>query len=275
MAYFDYVQDRKAAGGKTFISLKRWQYYRSRYSHDRLVYYGLKKKMPKRKGIHGGFPGQGPWKKRRAFRQGFDRVGGNYRRFPQSGGELKWLDTNLDVAALTAAAQFIPSEGLLNTIVQGTGESQRVGRKTVIKKIHMRYNLNLFAGISQANHEDVRVILYVDKQANGAIGTAITILQTDNFQSYRNMENVGRYTVLMDRMHAMNHSAAGGNGTAIETCTTTSNYRFNKNCNIPIEFSGANGTIDEVRSNNIGLMVLCATGGVVKFEGICRIRYTD
>ncbi len=212
---------------------------------------------------------------RKRFKRGTDRVGGYYGRYNTTGGELKWVDADLDVAALTAAAQFIPSTGILNTIAQGTGESQRVGRKCVIKKIQLKYNLNLFAGISQANHDDVRVILYLDKQANGAIGTVATILQTDNFQSFRNMENVGRYVVLMDRLHIMNHSAAGGNGTAIETCTKTTNHSFYKDCNIPIEYSGANGTIDEVRSNNLGLMVLTATGGVTKFEGIIRLRYSD
>ncbi len=190
-------------------------------------------------------------------------------------GEMKWLDTDLDIAALTAAGQFVPTTGTLNVLVAGVGESQRVGRKVIIRKILLKYNLNLFAGISQANHEDVRVILYKDKQANGAIATVTTILQTDNFQSFRNMENTGRYQVLYDKLHAINHAAAGGNGTAIETVTTTRNYSFYKDCNIPIEYSGADGLIDKVRTNNLGILILGATGGVCKFEGICRLRYTD
>ncbi len=79
----------------------------------------------------------------------------------------------------------------------------------------------------------------------------------------------------MDRTHDVNHLAAGGNGTAIETVTKTKSYSFYKDCNIPIEYSGANGTIDEVRSNNLGLMVLAATGAVCKFEGVIRLRYAD
>ncbi len=231
-------------------------------------------RMSKRKGIHGGFPGQGAWKKRKVFRKGFDRVGGNWARY-QQGGELKWFDINLDVAALTAAAQFIPADGNLLIITQGVGESQRVGRKLFIKKVQIKYNLDLFAGISQANHENVRVIIYKDKQTNGAIATATTILQTDNYQSFRNLENSGRYVVLMDKTHSLNHTAAGGNGTAIETCTRTQNYSFYKECNIPIEYNAATGDIAEIRSMNLGIMVLCATGGVVKFEGIARFRFSD
>ncbi len=265
MARYSFEQYVARNRGKGYYLLSRAEYYK-KYGRDMSAAQSGWTKRKRRNS-------NGPPAKR--FKKGYDRVGGNWGRYRTSGGELKWFDLDLDVAALTAAAQFIPADGNLLIITQGVGESQRVGRKIVIRKIQFRYNLNLFAGISQANHDDVRVILYKDKQTNGAIATATTILQTDNYQSFRNMENVGRYTVLMDRMHALNHTAAGGNGTAIETCTNTKNYKFFKECNIPVEYNAATGDIAEIRSNNLGIMVLCATGAVVKLEGVIRFRYTD
>ncbi len=100
------------------------------------------------------------------------------------------------------------------------------------------------------------------------------ILEADDFQSFNNLTNKGRFRTLMDRTYDVECSSGGGDGTTEDYGEGTINDTFFKKCNIPIEFSAGTGAITEIRSNNIGLLLLSKDGNVA-FESSMRLRFSD
>ncbi len=203
--------------------------------------------------------------------RGFARIGGYYGRFSGSraGVEWKFHDVDLDDALISAAGTITPT---INIIAQGVTESTRVGRKCTIRSIQWRYALNIPSQAVMANSSDIiRVIVYLDKQANGATAAVTDVLESDNFQSFYNLSNSGRFVMLLDRTHTIYAP------TAIAGPVTGEQYlgrTWTKRCNLAIEYSGVNGTIGEIRSNNIGVLFL-AKDGVVLLDSKFRLRFTD
>lgn len=219
--------------------------------------------------------GKGPGRRggSRAVVPGYTRTSGYYGRFPSgSQVEQKFHDIVSDDTSVASAGDIQP---VLLTIAQGTTEVTRIGRRIVIRKIQWRFQLQLDATTDQAQTSDVvRVILYQDKQANGAAATVVNILETADYQSFRNLAESQRFNVLMDRTYDLNVPAAGGNGTAIETTEFVVSDSFYKDCAIPIEYNATTGAITEIRSNNIGCLLI-SKAATADFFSQFRFRFTD
>lgn len=190
--------------------------------------------------------------------------------------ELKFKDVGLSKTDITQAGQVFGT-GSLITIPSGTGESQRVGRKVWIKNIGFRFTLNLpgvpngVAGISEV----VRMILYLDKQCNGVTALPLDILEDDDYQGFNNLSNKERFTIMMDKRITLNRQATGSSDVINFHAEISHEYNMYKKCYIPVEYSGTDGTIDEIRSNNIGLVFFSKVGAVADFHGHIRFRFTD
>ncbi len=131
------------------------------------------------------------------------------------------------------------------------------------------------AGATPKSGDTVRVILYLDKQVNGATASATLILESANYQSFNNLSNSGRFCTLMDRTYTLNHTNLASDGAGV---VSSSNIfvddSFYKDCNIPIEFNSTSGVITEISSNNIGVLLLAKVGEVA-FESKMRLRFSD
>lgn len=218
--------------------------------------------------------GPPPKKKAIAFVPGRDRVGGYYGRY-QKGGELKFLDVDADDAIIAAGGVITDT---VNVIAQGTGESQRIGRKVTLRSIYWRGKVTLptleLEG-SPGESERFRFIMYLDKQCNGAAATGTDILAAVDPDSYRALDNSGRFSILMDRMWTMNYLTCSHFAVnSFSFSSVTRNFSFFKRCDIPIEYNGVNGTIGEIRSNNIGLLII-SEGGTGALISKLRLRYSD
>ncbi len=191
--------------------------------------------------------------------------------------ELKFHDIDVDDAVI-AQNGTIQNGGSVCLIGQGVTEGTRTGRKAVVRSIGWRFNMTLSTQASIANSADVvRVLMYLDKQANGATATVTDILESDNYQSFNNLGNKSRFLTLMDRTYDLSAQAGAGDGTTNDTGPVEESDTFFKKCNIPLEFSGvANpSVITEVRSNNIGVLLLSKNGGLVVFDSKVRLRFSD
>lgn len=219
-------------------------------------------------------------------RTGRTRTTGYYGRYKGAVGEMKFQDFDVDQNPIAAAGSILGtsiSAGSLSTIPQGQTESTRIGRKSVIRQINWRYTVVLpgTAGVNaMVNDSDsVRIILYLDKQCNGVTAVAggdTGILQTAVFHSFNNLVNKGRFLILMDRVHDLNHITGGSDGATGDTGEVSTSGTFFKKCNIPIEYDSAldTGVIATIRSNNLGC--LCFTRrGLARIESVMRLRFTD
>ncbi len=246
------------------------------------------------KGTFVGARGGGPYRlqqygrrirarRQKRWRAGFTRTAGYYGRFSGAGAiENKFHDIDID-DALIAQNGTIQTPGLggtasCNTIPQGVTEVQRIGRKCTIRQINWRWTIELAeidGGTDPQNVEAVRVILYLDKQANGATSTVAGILESDDYQSFNNLANKSRFRILMDRNYVMTSPAGGGNGTNSDWCGNIATDSLYKKVNIPIEFDSTTGAITEIRSNNIGVLLLSKGGNLCSFASKMRLRFSD
>lgn len=207
--------------------------------------------------------------------KGYLRTGGNYGRYNPSGGpfsqELKFFD--LAIASTTIPTTGEITKASVNTIAQGTTQSTRIGRKIVIKKLLWKFVVTLPEAGNMTQASDIlRIILYVDKQCNGATAAVLDIIDSTSLSAFRALDNSQRFNILMDKTINIFSSAGSGNGTASDSAEKHIAMRFYKNLSIPVEFSSTTGAITEIRSDNIG--VLCISHqGYVGIEGFMRLRY--
>jgi len=190
--------------------------------------------------------------------------------------EVKFHDVDVDDASVAQAGTILIDS--LVKIAQGTGESQRDGRKILVTAIGWKFNLSMqfSENTGQPADDVVRIMLYLDKQANGATAAVTDLLETDNYQSFNNLANRGRFKTLMDRTYTLNRTAGGGDVGAANTnwAGFEIDDSFYKKCAIPVEFSAAAGAITEIRSNNIGVLIISKTGAVGVLDSKARIRFT-
>ncbi len=190
-------------------------------------------------------------------------------------GEIKFHDLDIDDAVVSTGGTIAEDSCL--TIAEGNGESDRIGRKITVRSIHWKYSMQMPNQSQAANaSEDLRIILYLDKQTNGAAATVLNILESADYQSFRNLSNSGRFQILHDRTYSLNAQGGGGDGTTNFTTEVTRSVTWSKQVNIPIEYdnSATTGVITSMRSNNIGVLTISRDGRPV-LDSKMRIRYTD
>jgi len=215
-----------------------------------------------------------PKKKLTTSEQGIMRTGGYYGRYnnPLGNSEKKFFDTAKALTTVANTGTILNSS--LNLIVQGATESNRVGRKVVLRNIYFHGSVSLPAtNVDSETSEIIRVIVYCDKQTNGAAATVTDILKDADYRSFRNLANQERFVILKDKFYDLNASCQ-----STVTAQTTGDFGYHikmyKKLDIPLEFSGATGAITELKSNNIGIMAI-SEAGVGEINYICRVRYSD
>ncbi len=188
--------------------------------------------------------------------------------------ELKFHDVVFDDAVIDVGGTV---EDSIVKIPQGVTEVQRLGRKCTIRKIGWRYELILpeIDALATASSSDiVRVMLFHDSQANGATAAVLDILETANYQSFNNLVNKGRFNILMDKTLTLNYQTLASDGAGVvSSAMVTKSGTFFKSCNIPIEFNSTAGAITEIKSNNIGVLLI-SKNGLLALNSQFRIRFT-
>ncbi len=198
---------------------------------------------------------------RKTFRKGYDRTGGFYGRM-SSGREMKFHDVDVDDVAVAAGGTISASS--VNLIAQGVTESQCLGRKCTIRSIGWRWVISLLeedAVPIPAAPDEVRVVMYLDRQCNGAAATVTDILESANHLSFNNLANKSRFLKLYDQEFTLNFNGLASDGAGVVSAGQVDvTGSFYKKCNIPLEFDSTTGALTEIRSNNIGVMLLSRTG---------------
>lgn len=190
------------------------------------------------------------------------------------GGELKFFDQAISFATPSSSGTIF--SGSMNPIVQGASEVNRIGRKCTVKRVDARFILQLAGDEDVLDSSDlVRIIVYLDKQANGAIATTLGLLESADLLSFNNLEENSRFRRLMDKTFLIQ---AGGGGLGADAAAKKSvrcfkYIKWGMNVNIPLEFSGAAGVIGEVRSNNLGFLAI-SLNDKATLSSETRIRFT-
>jgi len=219
-------------------------------------------------------------------------------RRPPPNGEVKFHDNGAGYTTLTNVGTpttpphlQIPSFCL---IPQGDLNHQRNGAKIMLTKLTFRFgvmidtNSNLTLNSLVQTSSAWRVILYIDTQTNGAAAAIGDVFDTSianehAFDVYNNLYNTGRFKTLMDKYINLDGIAPTFNADNKNYVQAGQMKEFKKTIplNLPVTFTGTDGTIGTIRTNNIGCFVFCNSfGGTTdaaqrKFAYRFRLRFTD
>lgn len=206
------------------------------------------------------------------FVPGVERVSGYYGRYAPVGSEMKFFDTQLSFTFDTTTE--VPATGQLVLIPQGVTESQRIGRKCIIKSIEVTGSMTNSPAAAANASVNAYLWLVWDKQCNGAAAAVADVFSNTGTPAEftRNMANSSRFVILKKWIKVFDASA----GVTTAYNSTRRPINFYKKCSIPLEYSSTTGAITEIKSNNL-FLIAGALGGddTVTMLGTCRVRFSD
>ena len=247
---------------------------------------------PKKRGVYGRsryrrnkrkWTGQQSGSRKRRFTAAVKAI--NQRSAGFIGIEKKFFDsyvTNGAIVNTCAGAEQDPAANAscLNAIAQGDGESSRDGRKCVIKSVQVK---GLLKGVSLPDQPDatpspeVRVVIFVDQQTNGAQCNSEDVLLDGagiDVLSLRNMQYSRRFYTLFDRTYTM------GAPTFITDGANTGSIVFGarpfsmfKKLNMEVNFTGTTADIANIADNSIHVLAIASGSGVATISYQARVRF--
>lgn len=170
----------------------------------------------------------------------------------------EWKAINGANSVLNMAVVGTVSPVSMNNIAQGATEDRRIGLKCLVKKLHIRFTISLLSTnvtvpAVPVTSNACRILIILDKQANGAGATVLDVMTEADINSNFKVESKRRFRVLWDRRFSMNAPGMAFDTAPNQwvTCSAEKTMEYKKILNIPIWYDGATGVIGEVMSNNL------------------------
>ncbi len=213
------------------------------------------------------------------FIRGRHRTGGYYGRFKRGKGyisppEHKFNDVTLDDAVVSTTGDWASA---ILQIPEGAGEEQRTGRKIVVKSIDWKLRAQLPATSVPGQTSDLlRMMVVLDKQANGAVPAVNDYLETADFQSFNNLANSFRFKTLWSGTYVLNAQAGAYDGVNDQFGNVIVADVVHLDVNVPVNYADdlTTGIISTIRSNNI-LLLAISQSGLVGLSSEMRVRFDD
>lgn len=178
----------------------------------------------------------------------------------------------VDLAKADYACDSTGTITLLNTIPQGAGTSERVGKRVALKSLQMRGNVS---SSSTATRNDIAYMIVYDKRPTGVLPAITDILNSASPHSFNNDVNSGRFRILkrIDEVLV-------GNPSTLISPNSILNAEFYLNLKmLPQVFKAAGtGAIGDIEE---GALYLVTVGSVSAGTGAAslgvgfRLRYVD
>jgi len=210
---------------------------------------------------------------------GFTRVGGSYAR-SSNPGEKKYWDINTNTTALNSATGTIFSSWFLG-LKTGTGENERIGSRITLASIHAQIKLALYTqAVPAVLAGTCRVLVWMDRQANGAAPTSADLLQEltaagvdPDIYSFRNLDNASRFRILADKWVTLNPATQNASsGSNLNSRFIKFHFKVPKTT---INFSSTLGAITEIKSTNFGMLFIPDSTTLMNVAFRTRCRYFD
>ncbi len=164
------------------------------------------------------------------------------------------LDNTGDVLAIT-------------NIVQGDGQSERVGLKMMTKNVSVRMRVDAIVNADDSTL--FRILLVQDRrQEGGVIPTIVDVLEQTAIDGHLNLGELGRFKVLYDRVHYISEVGTGGPKNLVF-------IHINVPIRVPVRYLGP--LVTDIAKNGIYLMALTDVNdpGTLNIGGQARIAFTD
>lgn len=206
-------------------------------------------------------------------------------RLRASPSEMKAYDIGVGTINVSTTGSF----SVLHLPTSGSDYNQRVGRKTLIKKIYIRGRCQTEASSQSAATTintvalQARCIVFVDKQPNGAAPAVTDLLVSADPASQLNLNNRDRFSVLKDDTYEFDPYCANS-GTGASQCRQIYPIKvfrkFRKGEGIETIFNATNGgTILDINSGALYMFWLgssaAGTNTDINITLSTRVRYVD
>lgn len=202
----------------------------------------------------------------------YGRYGGGFQNRSIAKREAKFFDTVIANNAVNTSGEIYSLS--LNLIPGGSTESTRIGRLIVVKQLNMRFLVKSPAQGTISGDAWVRLIIYCDKQTNGATAAVTDLLDSADFISYSNLANATRFRILWSKWVHLDVNAAAGDGTTNDSAAVLKLVSCSIPMNLQIDFEGVTGAITELCCNNIGVLAI-STLATTEVAAEARLRYYD
>ncbi len=194
------------------------------------------------------------------------------------GQELKFYDTSLIAGGIATNTDATGGEDdpsaviLLNTVVQGDGESQRDGRKINMKSIFVTGVVNAIAQSDQTVAEeatDIAIWLVLDKQTNGATiasenvfkNTGANILTGTSVM--RNLQFSSRYRILDKVRFQLPNPQMSGDSTNFEQHGVQVPFKLSANLrNMQVIYTGTTENVANITDNSLHIISFASNNGM-------------
>jgi len=184
-------------------------------------------------------------------------------------GEQKFFDTAIS-ATIDTTGENVSS---LVLIPQGVTESTRIGREVLITRIQLLGHLIWRTDMTDAQYSQakIRILLVLDKQANGASAGWTTLFSSDSANAFKNPANQERFEILQDWILLPEF----GSGSTAHTSPAIQ-MEYDEECEIVVQWNGADGAITELQSNNLLVMAKSNDGDDIHtWVANWRVNYSD
>lgn len=184
----------------------------------------------------------------------------------RGGPEKKAVETVQALNVPIAGTAVVSSS--LTIIPQGATSNDRLGRKTRLTKLNLRWQASLVS--TSLGGSPLRIKVVYDKQANGVAPLATDVLLTDLFYGPNNLDNADRFISLIDEitepLSVNNNFSIGG--------------QFNRQIDLEQMWLGttASGAITSLLTGSV-YMFVWQTGAITTtppvFSYYTRVRFED
>lgn len=200
------------------------------------------------------------------------------------GAELKYADQQVLgrlVSNSVATADQDPATVLcLNGVAQGTSQSERLGLRAVFKSLDIRGQIQWGTTLTQGDY--CRIVVFIDKQTNGAQYTETDVLLDVGGAGYdpcahKNLENQARFQILHDKTYwptsAPNqhyNGATVSNGIYVQPFRVFKRLGGKKG--LITRFLSTGGNIGDIADNSIHIMAISTTTST-NIGYLSRVRF--
>lgn len=216
------------------------------------------------------------------------RRGGTRLLAKPTGQEKKFYDTSLSQSALgvtITAGEHNPSATIsLNTVTQGTGESQRDGRQITMDSISVKGAIEVPVQIDQTAmllNTYCYIALVLDMQTNGALLNSEDVFDNQGginslvANPFRDLQFIQRFKVLAHKRIKLPQQNTQHDGTNIEVGGLVVPFDlYAKLKGIKTNYTASTETILNITDNGLNIIAYCgslATAPVLSYKA--RLRF--
>lgn len=191
-----------------------------------------------------------------------------------SPAEIKFKDTTFASVAVPAGPASLIDSTVVAEIVNGTGPSDRIGRRIKVVKVDYSFSVVLNGAAGLLNTDAVRYDMWLDRQCNGIAplpAELYTAAATVGTTQFPNLFNEKRFKRMYTKVHQFNPASAIGAASANVGIKIEGSFK--PNC--IIEYDATTGNITDLTSNNLFQCWSSDSGYCVVNTGLTRVHYVD